>query len=764
MSCNTVTSSSSVTIVNLDDIWKDLNDGIQQVYEGKSIPKIRYIELYTHIYNFCTSLHINKGHDHPVSTEVKIIRMELYKRLREFIQSYLRSLLQKSLHLVDEEDVLEFYSTQWSDYQFSSKVLNGICTYLNRHWIRKESENNRLEKDVYEIYQLGLIIWRDQLFKQLNQQVTAAVLNLITRERNGETVNTHLISMVIKCYIELELSEDPSNTKNQNFTIYKNSFENAFLENTELFYTNEGKTFLQENSVGEYIKKVEQRLEEEESRVKLYLHKSTNNCLIATCERILIESHIELFQSEFKRLLELEQFAELARMYSLIVRIPDCLVKFMSLLEQHIISVGLSAIEKCCVHSHDDPKEYVNIILEMHKQYSALVIIAFKNNYDFKYALDKAFISLINANAVTKLANSNNKSPELLAKYCDQLLRKSSQSPDEADLEDILNQVIVVFKYIENKDVFQSFYGRMLAKRLVQQLSVSDDAEASMITKLKETCGVAYTSKLQKMFQDICLSKDLNEKFREYLINSDNSLGIDFNIQVLTSGSWPFQNIVAFSFPTELERSVSSFYSFYYDKYSGRKLTWVYSISKGELLANCFKNKYVLLASAMEMGILLQFNVSPNWTVAQLSSHTLIQTDYLIQIIEILIRVKLLLCNDDKSNLNENSALSLNPDYSNKKFRVNINFPIKTEVKVEQEASHKYIEEDRKILIQASIVRIMKMRNVLQHQQLVAEVINQLAPRFNPRLQTIKKCINILMEKEYIERKEGEIDTYCYLA
>ena len=44
---------------------------------------------------------------------------------------------------------------------------------------------------------------------------------------------------------------------------------------------------------------------------------------------------------------------------------------------------------------------------------------------------------------------------------------------------------MVVFKYIEDKDVFQKFYSKMLARRLVLHMSASDDAEASMISKLK---------------------------------------------------------------------------------------------------------------------------------------------------------------------------------------------------------------------------------------------------------------------------------------
>ena len=55
---------------------------------------------------------------------------------------------------------------------------------------------------------------------------------------------------------------------------------------------------------------------------------------------------------------------------------------------------------------------------------------------------------------------------------------------------------MVVFKYIEDKDVFQKFYSKMLAKRLVQHMSASDDAEASMISKLKQVRNIPYCSSL----------------------------------------------------------------------------------------------------------------------------------------------------------------------------------------------------------------------------------------------------------------------------
>lgn len=94
---------------------------------------------------------------------------------------------------------------------------------------------------------------------------------------------------------------------------------------------------------------------------------------------------------------------------------------------------------------------------------------------------------------------------------------------------------MTVFKYVEDKDVFQKFYSRMLAKRLVNFTSASDDAETSMIGKLKEACGFEYTNKLQRMFQDMQISKDLNDSYKEWSVKDQGGEaqnGVDFSVQV----------------------------------------------------------------------------------------------------------------------------------------------------------------------------------------------------------------------------------------
>jgi len=289
-----------------------------------------------------------------------------------------------------------------------------------------------------------------------------------------------------------------------------------------------------------------------------------------------------------------------------------------------------------------------------------------------------------------------------------------------------------------------------------------------MISKLKQAVGIEYTNKLQKMFQDMGTSKDLNDQFKNLGMLKDlkdhNTKDLDFNIQALTSGTWPFKQVYNFSLPLELEKCVTLFTSFYKSKHSGRKLNWLYDKSEGELVTSGFKNRYTLQASTLQMAVLLHFNSSTQWTIKSLSESTQIKPELLSQVLQLLVnKVKILMTGTGSDLNNESTEIVVNDAYKNKKLRMNINVPMKMEQKADQEQTIRHVEEDRKFTIQAKIVQVMKARKTLKHQQLMNEVLEQLS-KFKPKVSVIKKNIGMLIDKDYLARVEGERDTYNYVA
>ena len=84
-------------------------------------------------------------------------------------------------------------------------------------------------------------------------------------------------------------------------------------------------------------------------------------------------------------------------------------------------------------------------------------------------------------------------------------------------MDSILDKTISLFRYVTEKDVFERYYKTHLAKRLLLNKSVSDDAERGMLAKLKVECGFHFTQKLEGMFIDMKTSADTMEAYRRHL-------------------------------------------------------------------------------------------------------------------------------------------------------------------------------------------------------------------------------------------------------
>ena len=174
-------------------------------------------------------------------------------------------------------------------------------------------------------------------------------------------------------------------------------------------------------------------------------------------------------------------------MYSLLNRVENGLDPLKKALEAHVQSEGLKSVERVMKEAEKDPKAYVEAIFVVIEKYNDMVTGPFENDAGFVAALDKACRRFINDTSLNKKAGISgpSRTPELLAQYTDKLLKKSAKNPEEAEMDQTLNNVMIVFKYIEEKDVFMTFYSKSLAKRLIQGTSASEDTERNMIAKLK---------------------------------------------------------------------------------------------------------------------------------------------------------------------------------------------------------------------------------------------------------------------------------------
>ncbi|KAF2279299.1 Cullin-domain-containing protein [Westerdykella ornata] len=758
-----------------DDVertWAYLQTGLEKIMtdlRGGMDLKV-YMALYTAIHNFCTAQ--KAVFSNMVSGQsgsrggAHLLGEELYKHLIAYLTKHLKEVQRRSREHTDEA-LLTFYIKEWNRYTTAAQYNNHLFRYLNRHWVKREIDEGK--KHIYDIYTLHLVRWKEDMFLGTQEAVMRAVLKLVEKQRNGETIEQSHIKSVVDSFVSLGLDE--SDSTKPTLDVYKEYFERPFLEATEKYYENESKQFIAENSVVEYMRKAETRLEEEKDRVSLYLLSEIMSPLMRACEKALITNHVEMLRDEFQTLLDEDKQQDLARMYKLLARIPEGLDPLRQRFEAHVRKAGLNAVDKVAQNGENiDPKVYVEALLEVHTQYQKLVNFAFNGESEFVRSLDNACREFVNRNSVCKSGSS--KSPELLAKYADTLLKKSpAKMVEEDDMEKLLTELMTVFKYIEDKDVFQKFYSRMLAKRLVGTTSASDDAETSMIAKLKETCGFEYTNKLQRMFQDMQISKDLNANYKEWrdtVLGEDSKSGIDATFHILGTGFWPLTPPqTAFTPPQVISDTYERFTRFYNNKHQGRKLTWLWHLCKGEVKMTCCrvvnaKISPILQVSTYQMAILLLFNESDTLSYDDLVQGTGLIADILNPSISVLLKSKVLLAEPEGAKAEPGATFKVNTGFKTKKMKTNLNIGIKSEQKQEVEDTHKTIEEDRKLLVQSAIVRIMKSRKKMKHQQLVSETIQQIKNRFQPRVPDIKKCIDILLEKEYLERLEG--DELGYLA
>ena len=530
-------------------------------------------------------------------------------------------------------------------------------------------------------------------------------------------------------------------------------------------------------SVPDYVLNAERRLREELFRSSRYLAQSSCSKLLSIVETEFIQRHAEALvnntTSGVATMLRDDRMDELKKIYDLFARVPDTVDFIRDTLSNCVKQAGDSLINDF-ERGAADAGSFVRGVLALREKYSHIVDVSFSSEKKAQKKLKEA---------LERFLNVDSRASHCLAIYADDLLRSGLRGSTEAEMNQKLGEVITVFRYLQDKDIFESYYKQYLAKRLLMNKSVSEDAEKTMVALLKAECGYQFTSKLEGMFNDMRISKDTRENFRAYKQTSTEKFPVDIDVDVLTTGYWPSQSVEQCILPAVVDVAKKDFLDYYLRTHTGRKLSWQTNSGNADIRAN-FKpdqgalRRHELCVSTYQMCILVLFNDKDTLSLLEIREQTKIPEEELQRHLISLCTPKhriLRKASRGKGINGDNDTFTYNNNYSSKLKRVRIPLvSMKDCISSKQQSGEASgsvknavpapVEEDRRHLVEASIVRVMKSRKTLHHNDLIAEVTKQLSVRFVPSPPFIKQRIESLIEREYLERTSSDRRVYKYMA
>jgi len=730
-------------IITLDEGWKKINtNGILKLHRiiknarcGGEVEKFshqEYADLYTTIYNMC------------IQKLPHCYTPQLYRKYETSINEYLSTVVLPALESNSNEYLVKEVVVRWEDHKIMKKWLHNFFCYLDRFYVKRHSKTPLKDVCINRFHVM--------VFEKIKTRLTPAILELIEKDRNREEIDRGMLRDAIQIYVEMGMGE----TK-----VYVAEFENHFIKTTSTFYGRAAATWLAVDSCPEYLRKTESRLEEERKRLENYLHSSSEEKLMQTIyQELLIQHQKAILGKEntgCKSMLEAQSEDDLSRMYSLYNLVPSSLVSMAYIVQKHISDVGNNLINR--VNNERNHQKYVINLIKIHEKYYNLVLNCFDGNTVFQKALKDAFEQIVNQRTY------QSSTAELLAQYSDRLLKKGGVRMDGKELQTTLDNIVRLFTYLTDKDMFSEFYRKMLSKRLLLQKSASNDAEKSMIGKLKLRCGAQYTSKLEGMINDMRSADDHVEPFNNFIQKNHATLGLDFQVQTLTTGFWPTYKTDEIKLPVQMQKCVDCFKMYYNTKTNNRRLRWIHKLGVVTMTGRFIKRPIDLVVSTIQASILILFNENEELSIAELIKYTNLAPNTMKRQLRSLVSGKFkILMKNPSSGYKTSHKMRVNKKFTHQQRKIHIPNVVMSTTAKERGAAQETVKEDRRHAIEANVVRIMKARKTMEHAQLMTEVSQHLFQFFRPDPRQIKKRIEDLIAREYLERDVDKSNVYHYLA
>ncbi|KAF8968105.1 Cullin-domain-containing protein [Flammula alnicola] len=711
-----------------DKTWEELSKNIREI-QNHNASNLSFEENHRYAYNMVLYKHGDRLYN-GVRTLV-IENLDTLAR-EEIVPAFPTGTTDAKMQNDEEEVLLKALRKVWDDHRSNMVRLGQILKYMDRSHTKSAG--------VPATHEMGLELFLNHIIKPpIRDHLVSAILNQVRHERDGDVIGRSTVKGCVDVFLSLEVDRDGT-------TVYKRDLEPVFL--------------------------AEKRFDAEESRTNHYLSSQTTQPLLQILKDNLLTPHlanvISKENSGLDIMIDNNKFEDLSRLYRLCRMVPTGLPTLQTSLKQSIICRGKEinqvALGEDFVEGEADEREpkdkgkgkarnpvssiqpavtWVQDVLNLKDKFDLVWKISFQSNRDVEIALNDAFSSFVNL---------NEKCSEFISLFIDDHLKRGLKGKTDMEIDIVLDKTITIFRFIAEKDIFERYYKGHLAKRLLHGRSVSDDAERGMLAKLKVECGVQFTQKMEGMFNDMKISADTTKDYLAH-VSKTTAPDIELNVTVMTSNAWPMtQAPSACVLPSQMAKACKSFEQFYLSRHSGRRLNWQLSLGNADVHVKFKARSHELNVSTLALVILLLFE---NLDEDDVLSYSEVELKRQLQSLACA-KFKVLKKHPAGRDVNEDDTFSFNSDFT-------CTISSKVENKEERKETRERIEEERKYQMDACVVRIMKDRKHMKHNDLISEVTYQLTSKFLPEPLAIKKRIELLIEKEYLERCEDR-KSYNYLV
>lgn len=640
--------------------------------------------------------------------------------------------------------------------------------------------------------------------------LTHIILDQIQMDRDGESIDQHLIKANVYMLEGLYISD----REVEDEKLYVSTFEQYFLGTSATFYREEGGRLLKESDAGSYCKHTKRRIDEESDRCRSTLSESTTWKIQRVVEDELIRHKMKALiemESGVQFMVDNDKYDELGLVFHLEARVdakkPELTLSMQKIIQEAGTNINNAAaaaaqaqpapVQKSDEQDGEKQKpakainqqtvaalKWVEDVLLLRDKFDTIWKTSFNSDQSIHKALERSMGDVINVFA---------RGSEYISLFIDEYMKKGIRDKSEAEVDSTLDKAIVLLRYLQDKDMFETYYKKHLCKRLLLNKSQSLDVEKQMISRMKIELGNSFTLKLEAMFKDMTLSEELTNGYRNYIkrLGDADPKRIDLGINVLTSMTWPLEAFRSANdegrdgktqviFPAPIEHIKVGFERFYAEKYQGRKLTWHTNMGDADIKATFPKSNHGkprthdVNCSTYAMLILLLFNDVPagqSLTVEEIQAQTNIPESELkrnLQSLAVAPKTRFLSKEPMSREINAGDTFKFNESFKSQFVKIKVGVVSagnKVESDKERKETEKKNEATRGFAVEAAIVRIMKQRKELPHAQLLTEALSQVAGQFKPDVSMIKKKIESLIEREYLERMEGApVPSYRYLA